>query len=147
MDHAWERITLTNFDNCSFLTDKENDEVILQCAQKLAKYIQEGINLKLTEHNHSALFEKLAKHSSNWREIGIYLGFFWHELDNIEARPSLRNTPKDWLNAMLQMWFQWAPEDSRGSTNHANLKDLIDALNKAELGETALLIMDIFIHS
>ena len=48
---------------------------------------------------------------------------------------------------MLQKWFQWAPGDSRGSTNHANLKDLINALNKADLGETAQSVMDVIIPS
>ena len=125
-----------------FCIDKDSDEVILKCAQKEVGGFQEGMNTKLTEHNHSIVFEKLSKQSSKWRVIGTHLGFFQYELDKIEARHLLINPPDDWLNAMLQAWLQWAPGDSRGSTNFATLKGLIAALNKADLIETALLIMN-----
>ena len=93
---------------------------------------------ELTERNMPSLMRQLKKHASKWREIGTHLDFLPGELSNIEARPSLnQGAPTSWLGAMLEEWIQWAPNDSRGSTNFANLKDLKYALNEAGLGATA----------
>ena len=106
--------------------------------------IEERKFIKLSSHNYSALYEKLAEHncSTNWREIGTHLGFLSSELDHIQARPLLlSDAPKSWLGAMLEKWLQWAPGDQRGSTECANLEGLSDALNKAGLSEAAWSIM------
>ena len=93
---------------------------------------------KLSHQKHSYLFEMLCKHATKWREIGLYLGVTSSELADIQARPLLmHDAPKSWLSAMLDEWLQSAPEDARGSTNHATLEILTDALNKTGLGETA----------
>jgi hypothetical protein len=93
---------------------------------------------KLSENNHSVLYAKLAKHSAEWREIGIHLGFCPSELNEIQARPPLYTTaPKSLLSAMIADWLQWAPGDQRGSTNYATLEGLRDAVNKAGLSEAA----------
>ena len=93
---------------------------------------------RLSEHNHSKLYENLAKHCVKWQEMGIYLGFLPYELEDIQSRPPLYATaPKSWLNTMLSELLQWAPGDQRGSTNCATLEGLNDALNKAGLSEAA----------
>ena len=126
-----------------YAIDKERDEAILKCSQSQIEDLHEKMSNKLTDHNHSILFEILVKQSSKWRDIGTHLGFLPNELDNIQARPALFcNPPNDWLNAMIQEWLQWAPGDSRGSTKSATLIDLMTALNKAELIETAQLVME-----
>ena len=38
---------------------------------------------------------------------------------------------------MLSKWLQWAPEDSRGSTEYATLGALRKAVDRAGLGKTA----------
>ena len=43
---------------------------------------------KLSENNHSVLYQKLAEHSAKWREISTHLGFRPSELDEIQARPT-----------------------------------------------------------
>ena len=66
------------------------------------------------------------------------MDFLPSELDNIEAQPNrIQGAPLSYFGAMLQEWIQWAPDDSRGSTNFANLEDLRSALNEAGLGATA----------
>lgn len=55
--------------------------------------------------------------------IGTHLRFTRSELDNIEAVPLLLTTAlTSWLDKILEEWFQWAPEDTRGSTSYATLK-------------------------
>ena len=99
---------------------------------------REPESTKLSESNHSVLYEKLNEYSAEWREIGTYLGFRPRELNEIQARPPLYATaPKSVLNAMLADWLQWAPEDQRGSKSYATLEGLRDALNKAGLSEAA----------
>ena len=93
---------------------------------------------KLTEKDLPSLLRQLKKHASKWREIGIHLEFLPGELDNIEARPNLsQGAPVSWFGATLESWLQWAPGDSRGSTNFATLEDLKDALSEAGLGASA----------
>ena len=97
---------------------------------------------KLSEQNHSKLYQELVKHSHMWKDIGTHLGFLPSELDNIQARPALWNTaPKSWLREMLAEWLKWAPGDERGSTNIATVEELRNALDKAGLASTALSIM------
>ena len=68
----------------------------------------------------------------------MYLGFLPFELDVIQAGPFLLATaPRSWLSTMLAQWLQWAPGDSRGSTNFATLENLKHALYQAGLGVTA----------
>ena len=98
---------------------------------------------KLSEQNHSQLYQELAKHSIMWRDIGTYLGFRQSELDEIQARPLLLNTaPKSWLSAMLAEWLQWEPGDERRSTKTASKEELRGALDKAGLAATASSIMN-----
>ena len=78
------------------------------------------------------------KHAANWREIGICLKFLPSELRNIAAQPYLmQSATLSYFEAMLSQWVQWAPGDSRGSTNFAYLEDLKSALNQAGFGATA----------
>ena len=51
------------------------------------------------------------------------------------ASPS--KTGKDLLGAMLSAWMQWAPGDSRGSTEYATLGALRRAVSSAGMGITA----------
>ena len=99
---------------------------------------QQGQSERLTDDHHSVLLKQLTKHAASWREIGTYLGFTQGQLNNIQANQFLAtNSPVSWLSAMLSQWLQWAPGDSRGSTNFATLEDLKTALNQAGLGATA----------
>ena len=45
--------------------------------------------------------------------------------------------PQSYLKKMLSKWFQWAPDDSRGSEDFATLGALKTAVSKAELGKLA----------
>ena len=55
---------------------------------------------------HSVLFNQLANHSAEWRNIGRCLGFLPSRLDVIEARPLLLKTaPSNWLDALLAQWL------------------------------------------
>ena len=91
---------------------------------------------RLSDKHHSTLYQTLSTFPTKWKEIGIYLGIKHSKLDEIQARPLLmHNAPKSWLNAMLAEWLQWAPGDKRGSSSFATLGGLMDALNKAGLGE------------
>ena len=84
------------------------------------------------------MLRQLKKHAVKWREIGTNLDFLPSELDNIGAQPNrMQGAPLSYFGAMLQEWIQWAPGDSRGSTNFANLEDLRSALNETGLGATA----------
>ena len=92
----------------------------------------------LTERHIPSLFRQLKKHAAKWKDIGLHLGFLPSELDNIEAQMNLmQGAPLSFFGAMLQGWIQWAPEDSRGSTNFANMEDLKGALDEAGLAATA----------
>ena len=98
---------------------------------------------ELSIQSHSRLFQFLTKHSPNWREIGLHLGFHSYELENIQARPPLWNTaPNSWLSAMLAEWLEWAPGDGRGSTSIVTMEALREALNKAGFTDTAKSIID-----
>ena len=84
---------------------------------------------RLTENDLQPLVQQLRYHEAKWREIGTHLGFRQGELDVIQANPLLLSgAPKSWFSAMLIEWLQWAPRDSRGSTNFATLEDLKEAL-------------------
>ena len=99
---------------------------------------QPGQTERLTDDHHAVLLKQLTKHSTDWKMIGLYLGFTSGELKDIEARPFLQQgAPTSWLSAMLVQWLQWAPGDSRGSTSFATLEALKTALNEACLGATA----------
>ena len=118
------------------MTDSKNNEWILTPNQ--VECIAPVTCTKLSENNHSILYESLAKYSAKWHEIGTYLRFLPSELEEIKARPGLYGTaPKSWLSAILADWLQWAPGDQRGSTECATLEGLSDALNKAGLSEAA----------
>ena len=101
--------------------------------------LAEKTGYKLSIHHHSSLFKQLATCASKWRSIGLYLGFTRGELDNIiQANPTLLTTPPNSrLSAMLSEWLQWAPGDSRGSTNFATLESLKVALRRTGLGAVA----------
>ena len=100
------------------------------------------VSNRLSDKHHPTLYQILSTFPTKWKEIGIYLGMKYSELEEIEARPRLwHNAPKSWLSAMLAEWLQWAPGDERGSTNFATLGGLTDALNKAGLGELSQSLM------
>ena len=94
--------------------------------------------LRLTERDIPRLLRQLKKHASKWREIGINLEFLPGELANIAARPNLsEGAPVSLLGALLEEWIQWAPGDSRGSTDFATLESLKTALSDSGLGAAA----------
>jgi hypothetical protein len=93
---------------------------------------------KLTKSHCSYLIQQLSNYAADWREIGTHLKFQQKELDVIQAKPLLQTTaPKSWLSALISEWMEWAPGDSRGSTNYANLEDLKSAVSKAGFGVVA----------
>ena len=101
-------------------------------------------DIQLSSDHFSILFGTLSRHSAQWREIGIHLGFHPGELYNIQARPLLMSSaPKSWLEAMLSEWLQWAPGDGRGSKKHATLRSLRKALVKSGLREAALTLLQL----
>ena len=92
----------------------------------------------LTIGHYASLVQQLSKDAAKWRKIGIYLGFGANELDTIQSKPALfTEAPTSWLSEMLSQWLQWAPGDSRGSTNFATLEALKTALDQAGLAATA----------
>ena len=94
--------------------------------------------LRLAEEHLPSLLSQLNKHASEWKRIGVHLGFHYGELANIEASPHLhQNAPVSWFGTMLLIWLQWAPGDSRGSTSFATLENLKGALFEAGLGASA----------
>ena len=93
---------------------------------------------RLAEDHHAVLFKQLQRYAAKWKEIGISLGFFPGELNNIQAKALLlENSPTSWLSELLAQWLQWAPGDSRGSNKFATLEELKSALRKTGLGATA----------
>ena len=85
-----------------------------------------------------ALIEQLEKHASKWKEIGVHLGFLPSELSYIESRPTLiHGAPVSFLGVLLEELIQWAPGDSRGSTDFATVESLKTALNDAGLRAAA----------
>ena len=89
---------------------------------------------RLTESHLPSLLQQLSDHATRWRDIGTYFGFTSGKLDNIQyEHPS----PTTCLSKMLTEWLQWAPGDSRGSTNFATLEALKDALNQVGLAAAA----------
>ena len=93
---------------------------------------------RLSEDHHSSLFKQLATYSYKWETIGSFLGFKPGELRVIENKPSLYSgAPHSFLSTMLAEWLQWAPGDSRGSTNFATLESLKAALREAGFGVKA----------
>ena len=87
-----------------------------------------GTCLNEADH-HSILFNQLAKHSAEWRNIGRCLGFLPSHLDIIEARPLLMKTaPCSWLEAVLAQWLR---------SGEGKLETLRNALWEAGLGQTA----------
>ena len=94
--------------------------------------------MRLCEHDIPSLCERLRLHSSKWREIGTGLRFTASELDIIQASPArLASAPYSYLEAMLALWQQWVPGDSRGSKNYATLESLKTAIDRAGLGRAA----------
>lgn len=92
----------------------------------------------MTEKDIPRLLRQLKKHASKWREIGINLEFLPGELSNISARPNLsEGAPVSLLGALLEEWIQWAPGDSRGSTDFATLESMKTALSDSGLGAAA----------
>ena len=99
----------------------------------------------LSESDLSKLLCQLKSHASKWREIGTHLGFDQGELDNIQGKLLVLNEgPKALLREMLREWLEWAPGDSRGSSSSASIKCLKRALNKSDLGKTALEVESCF---
>ena len=93
---------------------------------------------RLNETHLPKVEPQLKDHASQWRDIGTYLGFRQGELDNIHSRVDLQpRAPLSYLRAILSEWFQWAPDDSRGSTQYATLKALKLALRESGLGAAA----------
>jgi GTPase SAR1 family protein len=104
------------------------------CSTEVCHSLKERLN----QRHFSLLMEQLSNYATKWREIGTYLKFKQEELDIIQDKPYLQSSaPTSWLSALITNWMQWAPGDSRGSTNYANLGDLKSAVSKAGLGVVA----------
>jgi hypothetical protein len=104
------------------------------CSTKVCHDLKERLN----KCHYSILIQQLSGCAYKWRKIGTHLKFKQDELKNIEAKPSLFNdAPESYLSELISEWMQWAPGDSRGSTNYANLEDLKSAVSKAGLGVVA----------
>ena len=96
------------------------------------------VGVRLTARDLPALFKQLKYHAARWKQIGLHLGFLPGELSNIESRPTLiQEAPVSFLGALLEELIQWAPGDSRGSTDFATIESLKGALNDAGLGAAA----------
>ena len=101
-------------------------------------YYDTEFKTRLEKRHHVLLFRQLSRYASQWREIGIYLGFLNDELDIIVAKPSLYHEgAKGFLCEMLSEWLEWAPGDQRGSKEYATLEALKRAVSSAGLGATA----------
>ena len=96
-------------------------------------------SIRLNEKHRAKLLSQLKVHAAKWTNIGTYLGFQQGELESIQSNLLLltRDPPQSYLNAMLSEWFQWAPNDSRGSEGFATLGALKKAVSQAGLGATA----------
>ena len=91
-------------------------------------------DIQCNHTHHAELLHQLTDYAMKWRLIGIHLGFRDGELDNIEGAPLLlQEAPVSWLCKMLSLWLEWAPGDSRGSTQYATLNALKAALQSAAL--------------
>ena len=96
----------------------------------------------LTEQHLPDIFSVLKKDASQWRTIGMYLGFRRGELQNIASKPYLFcGAPESYLSDMLSEWLEWAPGDSRGSTQFATLQMLESALCKSGLEVSASVLV------
>ena len=97
---------------------------------KLQTEKQESCKTCLNEaDHHSILFNQLANHSAEWRNIGRCLGFPPNRLDIIQANPLLLITaPSSWLDALLAQWL---------CSGEAKFEKLRDALLEAGLGQIA----------
>ena len=93
----------------------------------------------IVESDHSDIYRKLELHAFKWRDIGRALGFLEGELENIQSNALLltQSPPKSWLREMLRQWSQWAPRDSRGSSDFATRESLCSALLNVNLGQLA----------
>ena len=136
-DQLW--ICTLNKMKCGKLTSQQL--LWLNCSEQVKCALTD--NKCLTESHLPQLELQLKDHACQWRDIGTYLGFRQGELDNIQSRAHLQQgAPLSYLRAMLSEWFQWAPGDSRGSTQSCKctLKCLKLALQRCNLGQTASLL-------
>ncbi len=136
-DQLW--ICALNTMKCGKLTPQQL--LWLNCSERVKCALND--DKRLTESHLPQLELQLKDHACQWRDIGTYLGFRQGELDNIQSRVHLlQGAPLSYLRAMLSEWFQWAPGDSRGSTQSCKctLKSLKLALLKCNLGQTASLL-------
>ena len=93
---------------------------------------------RLNKCHCSFLVQQLSSCAYKWKDIGTHLKFQQEELNNILANPLFMNdAPTSWLSALVSDWLEWAPGDSRGSTNYANLEDIKSAVSKAGFGVVA----------
>ena len=113
--------------------------------ESLAPVAIKKCRLSLLESHLPQLLSKLNNHASRWRDIGMHLGFYQGELNNIQGNVTLiTNSPNSWLTEMLTQWLQWAPGDGRKSSSVASVDSLTLALNNSGLGATALEIESFF---
>ena len=85
----------------------------------------------LDDSNYASLCEQLGPHASSWKTVGINLGFFSGDLENIQSTPSnMTNAPKSFLNDLLDKWL-------KREEPLATLEDLKVALRKTGLGRVA----------
>ena len=65
----------------------------------------EGI---LCDENHTEIYYLTKRACSEWREIGMNLGFTENELSAIPREPG-RTQELHYYSAMLMKWLNWAP--------------------------------------
>ena len=103
-----------------------------------SKYELWQLEERLNKSQVLCLICHLSNCAAKWREIGAFLGFDQEEMNIIEAQPRLfSGAPCSWLFTVLSDWTQWAPGESRGCTNFANLNDLKPAISEAGFGVVA----------
>eukprot|EP00731_Ephydatia_muelleri_P035166 Em0101g1a len=66
------------------------------------------IEIILHDDNHTQIFKMTKKACSEWRGIGMKLGFTDNELSAIVREPG-RTHEEHYYSAMLTRWLDWAP--------------------------------------
>lgn len=80
------------------------------------------------------LMNRIHNFSHKWRDIGLGLGFFPSELDQISCNPSLfmsTSAPTSYMTRLLSQWVQWPTENH---PTRPTLRALCEALRSAIVG-------------
>ena len=82
----------------------------------------------LAEEDLSILTEILRPAASQWKTVGLALGFLDHDLTIIEQKPLLiPEGPLGYFRDMVSQWLKWAPPNHSSPT----LENLAPALQRS----------------